>query len=58
MLKEKKVVWAVGVNFLEIGLFFDEAEAVACFNEICGLEPSATVTLYRDGVRTTSRTAC
>ena len=50
MRKETKVVWAVGINFLEVGLFLNEEEATACFNEYCELEPGATVTLYKDGV--------
>lgn len=50
MWEETEVVWSVGVNFLEVGSFDNEAEAMGCFNEYCEMEPHATVTLYKDGV--------
>lgn len=48
--EQVEVVWTVGVNFLEVGSFDNEAEALGCFNEYCQLEPHATVTIMRDGV--------
>lgn len=50
MEETEQVVWTVGVNFLEVGSFDNEAEALGCFNEYCELEPSETVTIYKDGV--------
>ena len=50
MEETEQVVWTVGVNFLEVGSFDNEAEALGCFNEYCEFEPQATVTIYKDGV--------
>lgn len=49
MEKTEQVVWTVGVGFMEVGSFDNEAEALGCFNEYC-LDPSETVTIYKDGV--------